>query len=317
MNITNDLFYLIIKELAKKTVVPVAAKIIWWEIKRKKNEDTLIFANVAAIGDLLYGMTFLEEIKTREPCKKIVVITFEKYKFIAESFHSYDELVLIPDRGIKWFAVKSLVANQGYAEKLFQDNIVIAPWGITTRVNVLDCNYIEALRRTFNLDIEVSIHYHNVLPAPVISISDFLSLYEKVVVLNPYSNSAELEREGFLFFEEACTFLKQKGYILYTNVIKDQRPISGSYELRCSLEEMLGIAYKIPLIVSLRSGILDFLAPTNINMFVLYNKPWHYSWFNIKAWRCKGIYDEVLYCEEAGEAIRLMDRFIKYMNNLN
>lgn len=56
---------------------------------------------------------------------------------------------------------------------------------------------------------------------------------------------------------------------MFTNIVKDQLPIKGSKGLRCSLQELLGIAYRIPLIVSVQSGVLEFIANSHVNMFVI------------------------------------------------
>ena len=136
------------------------------------------------------------------------------------------------------------------------------------------------------------------------------------MVLNPYSNSATLSAAGEAFFEEVCRLLKSRAYTVYTNAVKDQRPVAGSLVLRCSLEEMLGIAERIPLVVSLRSGLLDLLVPTGVNMFVIYNRLWHYIPANMKGWNCPGKVREIYYEEKPEDTERLMTEFKRYLDEL-
>lgn len=282
----------IIWKIASVTAFPCAAKIAWRDVK-KRYKNTLVFLNFSAIGDTLYGMSFLHEIRKKDPSKKIVVAVFDKYRRIAESYGSCDEILLIPNKGFRWFCYKSLIANIGNAEKLWKDGIVVIPWGIMEKRKDDDSDFLSAIQYAFGLNPETAIQYHALQAAPVLSIPDFDLCCHKIVVLNPYSVSVKLSPNEFTFFEDACVLLKQMGYIPYTNVVSNQKPVKGSLPLRCSLEEFLGVARKIPFIVSLRSGILDFVMKTDVNMFVIYNRTWHYDWYRLEKWKCHGKYKEI------------------------
>ena len=302
-----------LKEYVKKYLAPTVAKRVEHKITRRKKPDTMVFASFAAIGDLLYSLAFLEEIKKREPARKIVVLTLARFRHIVESFGGYDELVLIPDRGLAWFRYKSLVAHLGLEHQLFQNNIIIGPWAYISKERK-DESYIQAMRTKFGLKQDTPIHYHAVSPKSVTCIPQFEELHTKVVVLNPYSRSENLDSIETTFFEQACALLTQMGYIVYTNTIKNQMPIRGSKSLHCSLEELLGIASKIPLIVSIRSGILDYLIPTGIHMFVIYNNPWFYTWYNLSSWNGQGVYKEILGTQH--NKANLMSIFKDYLTEL-
>lgn len=77
-------------------------------------------------------------------------------------------------------------------------------------------------------------------------------------------------------------------------MIKDQLPIRGTKELRCGLPELLEIAAHIPCVISVRSGLLDFLAKTDVNMFVIYPKGGiKRQVYSMKDWKRNGIVEEV------------------------
>lgn len=202
---------------------------------------------------------------------------------------------------------------------MFKDGIVITPYSIlAVTENWLSnrTDYVTAFRRAFGLNDDAPVQYHALKRAPVRSIPDFETICARTVVLNPYSNSAVMDTAGEAFFEEACRLLKSRGYTVYTNTIRDQRPVSGSLTLRCSLEEMLSIADRIPLVVSLRSGLLDLLAPTGVNMFVTYNKLWFSIWYNMKGWNCSGKVREVYYEEKPGDTELLMTQLVEFLDEL-
>lgn len=206
-----------------------------------------------------------------------------------------------------------------HARELFDDGIIIDPFSImalTDDVVETQTDYITSKRRLFGLNEDAPLQYHGLKPTPVRSIPDFESTYPRIVVLNPYSSSIVLGAAGEEFFEQACDFLNSRGYVVYTNVINDQKPVKGSLALRCPLEEMLGIAEKIPLVVSLRSGILDLLVPAGTNMFVIQNKLELFIWWNMKNWDCSGSIKQIYYEAQPGDAEMLMERFTEFLDEL-
>ncbi len=137
-------------------------------------------------------------------------------------------------------------------------------------------------------------------------------------MLNPYSKSEDAGHEGNKFFAECAKILGEKGYLVYTNVVGGQRTVPGSRELRCGVEDLYRIAGKIPLIVSLRSGILDVVAPTGVNMFSVCSHKFHYIWHNLEKWGTAGKVRNILYKEDApGEAERLLTEFNGFLAELD
>lgn len=84
-------------------------------------------------------------------------------------------------------------------------------------------------------------------------------------MFNPYSNST---KSTFKICQAIADSLKDKGYILYTNVIGKQKVLKGTLPLRCSMYEFNTIAQKIKMFVSVLSGIVDTLYNTNAKVFI-------------------------------------------------
>lgn len=171
-------------------------------------------------------------------------------------------------------------------------------------------------QNVFQLSRAAQIEFHNVRHHKVSAIKDFESNCKRIVVLNPYSNSISLNMSDkeLLCFEKICMFLRERGFLVYTNVIKDQKAVKGSLALRCSLAESYSISLKIPLIVSVRSGILDFIVKSNINMFVLYDGEIGKIVYTLKQWGCNGRYEELLFSDwEKEKESESFKNFINYL----
>lgn len=137
-------------KVASFTAFPLAAKIAWREI-RHDFKDSLVFVNFNAIGDTLYGMSYLAEIKKKYPTKKIVVIVFEKFRMLAETFQNYDEIKFIPNSGFRWFCYKSLIANIGNAKKLWENGIIVTPWGFMENKQDAHADFLTTICSSFHL----------------------------------------------------------------------------------------------------------------------------------------------------------------------
>lgn len=98
-NKIKKILYSSAKAVALKFAVPAAARRIWKRIRKEKNPNTLVFISAFAMGDMLYCMAPLKQIKRANPDKKIVVVAQERFRDLIESFDSYDHAEFIPNSG--------------------------------------------------------------------------------------------------------------------------------------------------------------------------------------------------------------------------
>jgi hypothetical protein len=120
-------------------------------------------------------------------------------------------------------------------------------------------------------------------------------------------------------FERFVTELKKRGYIVYTNVIQNQKAIEGTLRLDCSMQELYSIACDIPLIISIRTGLLDYLIPSGINMFVLYGQTkvdssGHENDYTLQEWNPLGKLCEVWTSQKSDDEI--VQEFQKFLNHI-
>lgn len=179
-----------------------------------------------------------------------------------------------------------------------------------------DIIYLQRIR-LFHLDENAPITFHSLTgTGKVTAINNFSTSKNKIVIINPYSST--MHHVTIALYETLCDVLILRGYHVYTNVVDGQSPLKGSQSLRCSIEELFTIACNIPLIVSVRSGILDFLVSSNINMFVIYEnvtKSKCYDRYRLASWHCQGIIEEI-YISDKKILKDVPDRFSMFLDSI-
>lgn len=278
---------------------------------KRKDAATALYIAGPGMGDVLYGAAFLHAFRCQYPIKKLIVITPPRFIWLMESYKGdFDKVISMKGKYKKF---RYLFNNEANLDLYFNHKI------LTTRT-VIDLPIerrsamTQLKTRIFKVGTNAVPQFHSLQPNKVTSIPDFDKNCHKIVVFNPYSPSCHLGKKEIQYFEKIANFLREKDYIVYTNVVQDRMPIKNTIELRCSLQQMLGIAEKIPFIVSIRSGLLDFIVKTNINMFVIYSEGGviRRDIYTLKDWGCNGKLKEVTYDEIHQDAhLNLFKNFLE------
>ena len=90
----------------------------------------------------------------------------------------------------------------------------------------------------------------------------------KSVVLAPYANSVDLLSDSF--WEELAESLRQKGYMVFTNVTDNQKEIGKTLRLNCPLRDINSVIELAGYFVGLRSGLCDVLANCDAKKIIIY-----------------------------------------------
>jgi len=272
-----------------------------WLIKKK---NQVVLAPTFAIGDLLYLLSFLQSMDswTIEKDKKILFYVSDRYKDVLETFdkpNSRIEFVFLKHCGF----MHLFLLMTGGCKKHPKLNAFSKKSGILMPIpNIYNIFFDKKnkpngtrhqLSAILNMPL-TPISLHDLASIPVKKIEHFEQLKHRICILNPYSYSMYTPKS---LFDVLASELRKCNFIVYTNVVGEQKEIEGTIPLRCDLQELYSIAKEIPLIVSLRSGILDFLVPSKINMFVIYGK-WKLDYiqdvdYTMEEWKTQGAYREV------------------------
>jgi len=90
----------------------------------------------------------------------------------------------------------------------------------------------------------------------------------KTIILSPYAKSVvELPTE---FWETLVMEYSAKGYSLYTNIVADEQPISGTVPLRLPICQMVPAVEYAGTFIGIRSGLCDVLNTANCRKTVVF-----------------------------------------------
>lgn len=292
---------------------------MFYMLLKQKAPDEIYLISFWHMGDCVYAMSSTEAMLKHYPDKKFVVIGNSKCEHIFSSYKSYDPQGRIrfrlfpPKDEVK---VIYLMHDSRLIKESFTHEILFARGFEELLSENANFGTVHQIRQhTFKLPEDSPITYHRLPRVPVTSIKDFESIKHKTVIIAPYSLSMGVTME---IYNNLCTELLKRGYVVFTNVVEDQEVVAGSQPLRCSIDELYSIACEIPLIVSVRSGILDLLAPSDINMFVVYETEDVncINFVSLKEWECKGKVHEELVTPAQRDTVHLLEAFRSFLDEL-
>lgn len=116
---------------------------------------------------------------------------------------------------------------------------------------------------------------------------------KRSVLINPYSNSQKAKNA---LFESIVETLTKSGYEVYTNVSSEyEQPLSGTKPLKISLNELYYFASNCALVISIRSGLLDFLANSGGRFLAIYSNEAKKEFriaYNLSEWKGRSSFKE-------------------------
>lgn len=281
---------------------------------RLTHKNHMIFIALSGIGDICYCFSFLNELKKLKN-KKVLVLTRKYTAEAVKCFAEVDEIKVLTDEEVTAFNL--LFAYDKYQtcfnQKSFKNNIFFC-FPLTEKIyemSIIENNetYNEILKRTVVPNNEnTNITYPSVSD---VSLEKFgFGNLNNTVIINPYSNSLDFDNTDI--FEEISALLIKSGYDVYTNVVGEQSPVSGTKSLSCTLDEMYHITKQAKLFISIRSGILDFSISNGGNFLILYDDTvWNGGFrtvYSLKGWNTESKVYEFDYREKAA--------ILKTVNNL-
>lgn len=280
-------------------------------LKKLQSErpHSAFFITSYALGDVVYAMAYLSAWRTRNPGRKVILVADPNKKCLIETYSDYDEViyyardtqmgsrVLVHLNGSKFYSflgrkqgIYNTIPDQIYGRRTGQDNLTL-------------------MRTYLELPDDAPIVYPHPPKMRVTAIADFEANKGRIAVLNAYSGGKTVCGCEEDLLHSMAEVLKMRGYLVFSNIIGEQRALEGTVPLRCDLLEMYTIADEIPLIVSVRSGIMDWLISTNSKKFVIYSDRYSDNFtrlFALPAWgtrNCKEVHQASMSNEEIVNAL--------------
>lgn len=274
-----------------------------------RNKKIVILGGVG-IGDVCISMAYFEEFKkiTTEP---ILIIAPKKLKWLLERYNvqnceiKYLETDMMRHLGCSYNPVN----YNFFFERFKKKNLHISdPWAYIDRKMIY---YKEISALTINkgvvykLDSKAQITY-----APAIFKETDIRIENKSVLLNPYSNSSNMSIESWKKISE---ILVLNGYKVYVNSPNNEKLTDDTISLNITLDQMHSIVDKFDIVISIRSGFLDYLIEKCHHVICIYEDQFFYNMYNLEKWEVEKLQVQNYVASEENYLIKLKEGLKKWM----
>ena len=238
------------------------------------NKDYLYLFCPKGIGDYLITAGLSHALEEKLGKKATVLIVQEKIKRLGVIFPNVAEIIAYPfdfmGSTSMWFheTENYVMDNFIYANFHYKDKNPI--WN--EKLNIID----RFKENVLEIPLDTPFWSPIVINAKADEIAALNEKYildkEKTVILAPYAVTYKnlTKQTSESFWKDIAHRLKDKGYIVYTNVNGlEETPVEGTEPITTTFSELYYISDKVKCFIGIRSGVFDFLAMTNAKIFNL------------------------------------------------
>ena len=240
--------------------------------QRSANKNYLYLFCPKGIGDYLLVAGLSHALEEKFHKKATIMIVQEKIKRLGVIFPNIAEIISYPTEFMSsttaWFheTKNYVIDNFIYANFHRVDKNYV--WN--DKLNIIDRFKENAL----DIPLDTPFWSPIVINADKKKIAALHKKYtldkKKTIILAPYAVTY-YELTNTLnkdFWQNMARLLKDKGYIVYTNVNGlQEKPIEGTEPVTTTFSELYYISDKVKCFVGVRSGIFDFLAMSDAKLF--------------------------------------------------
>lgn len=90
----------------------------------------------------------------------------------------------------------------------------------------------------------------------------------KSVILSPYAKSVTALQQDI--WDQIVDYYKEKGYICYTNVVGEEKPLPGTQPISPAISEIQSVAERAGIFIGIRSGLCDVLREASCRKTAIY-----------------------------------------------
>ena len=291
---------------------------------RKRKEDTYVILP-PAFGDIVYGLAFIGELvdRTKQEGGKVYVIAHESRRQLVLCWKG-DFCPVFLNQSFLWKLWYSFLRVHPYI-KFFRRYkiysvlpIYIMKYKKEKRLNGLTGLDIVSNHLFGKNSCNFKISHPVIENREIVSIPNFFQNNNRIIVLNANSNSMHAKDTGF--FRDIAERLRNDGYLVYSNTPKGCIAVPGTEPLDCDIFEFWNICNNIPLVVSIRTGLMDWCVNTKARFFIYYfdrdvkdEEQSYFDYYTFKPWR-----EDIKECvfTDPSSALKCFDEFYSEFKNL-
>lgn len=247
----------------------------------KKNSDyTIAIMYGTGIGDLCLSIAYLQEFKAHYQ-RKICLVASSTLKELVFCYGGYDKLVFISKQQTNDMIFMLLKHFRWrWFERKFNNYEIIYtnPWYYQEMSSSQNCFVLDILKKNvYRIDSDIC-----QIPRIPLSEGDCKTENYKKILINGFSNSTVIDIQ---IFDKLILYFKKLGYVVYSNCINESSFCFNNTErLVSDIFNLYSIANKFDYILSVRSGIIDFLASAKTKFILLYEHNNYLPLYSIKQW---------------------------------
>lgn len=249
-------------------------------IKKHNPDYSVVISDGTGIGDLCFSLSYLLDFRAKLN-KKIILVLSENLREVVTCFKGYDKLLFLPKKQISDFRyVLNRHIKWRWYEKKFANNEVIFTYA---RYYSIINNKREKSILNILLDDVYRLPVYSSFQFPEVPTRHVEHLQNgKKILFNLTSYSSKINMN---VFSPILEFFQNKKYIAYTNCFKDNDVcLPQTNRLKLDIFQLYTISNQFDYVVSVRSGILDFIASKARKQIVLYEHNNFMTLYTMKQW---------------------------------
>lgn len=237
---------------------------------KELDKDRCWFVSPFGLGDT-YLLCALSKAWEQKHFKKIGFIVKPSHKVVMDMFRIKNyRIAQFEDHELKKLAKKNPIPERGKIYVAHPAYIEAAQSGIAMLNSNRLC-FKDLYTAFLGIPYDVELEEPKIIPKlsdGAKGVVDSLGGFEKLVLLCPEANSVKQVPKSFWY--EIVEDYKNKGYTVLVNITKKENAISGAKNLKFAISDVVALACKCQIVISLRSGFCDLIAKVAPHLIVFY-----------------------------------------------
>lgn len=273
-----------------------------------ENPDWLYLFEPYSIGDFLIAGGLSYAVQAKKNKSATVLIAQDRMKNLEVIYENVIGTLYLPVDLVK--AANAFIHETEIYER---DNFIYGNFHAEDD-RAFDHNFtaVDRFKKyVFDLPLDTPLAYPTIKAIGNENISNLRGQYildrRRTIILLPQAKTLKNLDENF--WVSMAKILRDKNYIVYTNVAEEEKPVQGTLPITTNFAELYYITDKIKCFIGMRSGIFDFLAMTDAKIFNIIDFP-RWDWdikFNYPNCYVKTFYDAVQYRKPLEDYLKAHD----------